>query len=97
VGQTTFGGANKRHHRNRANYSFPSAQALPSRSNRAPTRKNQSVAPNAFAITSGKKPVNESNPNTPVIIPVQALAFPNLAFIIVMLASNTPTDGITIM
>ena len=53
--------------------------------------------PNAFAITSGKKPVNDSNPETPVITPVQALALPNLAFIIVTFASSTPTDGITIM
>lgn len=66
-------------------------------SNRAPTRKNQSVAPNAFAITRGKKPVSDRSPNTPVMKPVQALAFPNLAFLIVILASNTPTDGITIM
>jgi Homeodomain-like domain len=67
------------------------------RSNRVPTRKNQSVAPKAFAITSGKKPVNDSSPSTPAITPVHAIAFPNLAFIIVMLASNTPNDGITIM
>jgi len=36
-------------------------------------RKYQSVVPNAFAIISGKKPVKESMPNTPVMIPVQAL------------------------
>lgn len=60
-------------------------------------RENQSVAPSAFAITNGKKPVNDKNPKTPVVNPVQAITCPNLAFDIVMLASNTPSDGMVIM
>ena len=71
--------------------------SLPSRTSRAPTRKYQSVVPNAFAITSGKKPVNDRIPNTPVITPVQALTLPNPALIMAMLASSTPSDGITMM